>query len=74
MFSDKHLICLTDDYVFLFGFADHQTLPFHFFVLNVIAWIYFQNGDFYQGGLKIAKVSLYPFSSSKTWDKESVVV
>ena len=61
MFSDKHLICLTDDYAVLFGFVDHQTLPFLFFILNAVACIYFQNGDFYQDGLKTAKVSFYLF-------------
>lgn len=48
MFSDNHLIFLSDDCAVLFGFVGHQRLPFHFFILNAVACIYFQNGDFYQ--------------------------
>lgn len=55
MFSDKHLICLTDEYAVLFGLVDHQTLPFLFFILNALACICFQNGDFYQDGFKDSK-------------------
>lgn len=71
MFSEKHLICLTDYSAALFEFVDHQTLPFQFFSLNAVSCIYFQNGDLYQDGLKTAKVSFTCFKVVKLRAKNS---